>query len=335
MRRLRFWLKIIGVVLGFFIILTAAFLWWLLPGRYRMAKDIILPIHYAGDRFFAEPVTTAGVKLTMLTDTGGGLMLSTTAAKRCALRPKKLLGMPLSRLPAFRADAWIPEPTGAEKWMLVSGSVGFDGMLGERWFAGGVWTFDYPDQKLILRSTSFAPTPEMRRHAVPLGFHRATLGYCDHHHPRIVVTVAGAPVEALFDTGATVWLSPEAVDAMRTEGDVERGTSFVTARLFEQWHRNHPEWRVIRHGCTLSHAALIEVPEVEVAGFKAGPVWFTERADANYVNMSQSMDRPISAAIGGNFLKHFRVTVDYPGATAYFENPAGNGLTTDPAMRDR
>ena len=319
MKRLRFWLKILGMCLVLLVALGVAFLWWLLPGRYRLSKDVKLPTRYAGDRFYVEPVSTTGVKLDLLTDTGGGLMLSSAAAERCGMRPRKLFGMPLARLPAFQKDAWIPEPTGAEKWMLVSGSVGSDGMLGQRWFAGGVWTFDYPAQALVLRAASFTPSPEMRQHAAPLGFHTATLGYRDHNHPRIVVTVAGAPVEALFDTGATVWLSPEAMKVMRTEGDAERGTCFVTASQFEQWHRSHPEWRVIEHGCTKTGAALIEVPEVEVAGLKAGPVWFTERQDGNYAYMSQFTDKPIAAAIGGNFLKHFRVTVDYLAATAYFE----------------
>jgi hypothetical protein len=31
------------------------------------------------------------------------------------------------------------------------------------------------------------------------------------------------------------------------------------------------------------------------------------------------MDKPIVASIGGNFLAHFRVTVDYPAATSYWE----------------
>jgi hypothetical protein len=34
------------------------------------------------------------------------------------------------------------------------------------------------------------------------------------------------------------------------------------------------------------------------------------------------MDKPISASIGGNFFRHFRVTLDYPRAVAYFEKPA-------------
>lgn len=319
MRRLKPCLKPAGVLLLLCLGAGVAFVWWWLPGRHYVANDTELPIRYAGDRFIAEPVTKEGVKLRLLTDTGGGLMLSPAAVTRCGLRPIKLFDMTLSRLPTWQPDAWIPEPTGAEKWLRVAPAGDADGLLGQRWFAGGVWTFDYPAKKLILRATPFALTPEMRQHSAPLGFRKAVFGFRDQNHPRITVHVAGEPVQALFDTGATVWLSPEAMRVMNTRGDAERGTCFVTASQFEQWHRLHPSWRVIERGCAKTGAALIEVPEVELAGLKAGPVWFTHRQEGNYAYVSRFMDKPIAAAIGGNFLKHFRVTVDYPGAVAYFE----------------
>ncbi len=31
------------------------------------------------------------------------------------------------------------------------------------------------------------------------------------------------------------------------------------------------------------------------------------------------MDAPIAASIGGNFFRHFRLTIDYPNAVAYLE----------------
>ena len=65
---------------------------------------------------------------------------------------------------------------------------------------------------------------------------------------------------------------------------------------------------------------MIEVPQVEIAGHKVGPVWFTRRADKNFTEwMSQWMDKEIHGAIGGDGLKHFCVTVDYPSAIAVFQ----------------
>jgi len=78
---------------------------------------------------------------------------------------------------------------------------------------------------------------------------------------------------------------------------------------------------MIENGCLKSHEALIEVPEARVGGLAAGPIWFTRREDGALLWMSSFMDRPIAASIGGNFLRHFRVTVDYPNAIGYFQTP--------------
>ncbi len=61
------------------------------------------------------------------------------------------------------------------------------------------------------------------------------------------------------------------------------------------------------------------MPEVEVSGLRAGPVWFTQRGEGSYTWMSTFMDRPIAASLGGNFFGHYRLTIDYPNATAYLE----------------
>jgi hypothetical protein len=233
------------------------------------------------------------------------------------MHPVKLFGMERARLPRFRLDAWIPEPTGGERWLAVFESEG-DGMLGQRWFAGGVWTFDYPARKLVLCRTPFTPTREMQQHSLPLGFRREW-GVRSSNHPRMDVSIAGDAVPALLDTGATVWLSPEALQLAGDSEPAERATSFVSADLFDRWRKAHPEWRVINKGCEKSQESIIEVSEVELAGWKAGPVWFTRRANENLTWMSTFMDQPIKASIGGNFLRHFRVTINYPEAIAYLE----------------
>jgi hypothetical protein len=194
-----------------------------------------------------------------------------------------------------------------------------DGMLGQRWFAGGVWTLDYPRRRLILHHCPFAPGPEAMRHSTPLGF-RTEYGVRTANHPRFTVTIDGEAIDALFDTGATVWLTPEALAVVNEGTASERATSFVRATVFARWHTGHPEWRVIERGCARSREALIEVPEIQAAGLTAGPVWFTRRPDANLDWMSSFLDKRIAVSIGGNFLRHFRVTLDYPGAVAYFES---------------
>ena len=56
------------------------------------------------------------------------------------------------------------------------------------------------------------------------------------------------------------------------------------------------------------------------------PGWFTWRPDANFREyMSGMMDAQVEGAIGGNALRHFVMTVDYPGAAAYFRCIEGCG----------
>ena len=51
---------------------------------------------------------------------------------------------------------------------------------------------------------------------------------------------------------------------------------------FKAWRSAHPDWRVIEDAQDGTHAAMIEVPSVEIAGHAIGPVWFTWRPDRNF-----------------------------------------------------
>jgi hypothetical protein len=313
-RRLWRWL---GLALLLFVMAFAGFICWLLPGAHDVAQDVTLPARFADGLVYVEPETATGAKLTLLADTGGGLYVTEQAVERTGMQPISVFGSKRTRLPVFRPAAWIPEVIGAEKWMGVVNRDG-DGMLGQRWFAGGVWTFDYPAQKLILRHQPFSPTTLETAHAIPLGFIHE-FGMRTGHHPRFTIHIDGQAIEALLDTGATVRLTPDAMQVVGEPGEPERATSFISTTLFDRWHKAHPDWRVVEKGCQMSDQDLIEVPEIEVAGLSAGPVWFTLRGEGNYVWMSSFMDVPISASIGGNFFRHFRLTIDYPSAVAYLE----------------
>lgn len=97
-------------------------------------------------------------------------------------------------------------------------------------------------------------------------------------------------------------------------------TSYIVRSVFERWHEQHPDWRVVKNGDDLTGpTSIIEVPKVEIAGWTVGPVWFTERPDSNFHKfMGQWMDKKSDGAVGGNVFRHFVMTIDYPGATAYF-----------------
>jgi hypothetical protein len=184
-----------------------------------------------------------------------------------------------------------------------------------------VWTFDYPGRALWLRAPGDLPAvaPE---HRAALGFRVNRSGARTMHFPRIRVSVDGDSLDLLFDTGATTMLTDSALSAIGDAGPVIRGTSFITRSVADRWRAAHPGWRVIERAEQRSGAMMIEVPVVEVGGYRVGPVWFTARPDANFHQyMSQWMDRRVDGALGGSALRFLRVTVDYPHAVALFEKP--------------
>lgn len=297
------------------------------PATAQGSGTVELPVELHGDRFFAVPVTTAGARVKLLLDTGGGLYLHTSAAARVGVglssAPKdgeKVL------LPPFQAGRGVPPPlpNGGRIGLMApergwSADGDSDGMLGQAWFGDRVWTIDYPGRTLTLHAQ--APPPAGTR--VPLGFARTKDGRRGSNFPRIEVLIDGAQVDLLFDTGATVKLSSAALSAIGDGGPKVRATSFIVRSLFERWRKAHPDWRVLAVAEAATSEPMIEVPEVTVAGHRVGPVWFTRREDGNFHDwMSSMMDRRIEGALGGNALRHFRITVDYPGAQAFFERPA-------------
>ena len=103
-------------------------------------------------------------------------------------------------------------------------------------------------------------------------------------------------------------------------GGTAVGTGFVAASTFQQWRRRHPGWRVLERGERFGarDVPMIEVPELEVGGLTAGPVWFALRPDPAIQGwMSSMMARPIQAALGGSALRHFRWVLDYPAGMAH------------------
>jgi hypothetical protein len=300
------------------------------PAWAQTPPTIELPARLVTGRFYVYPVTERGDTLTLFTDTGGGLWLASDVVARLGLttRVEGVQGTDTVRsvaLPAFRASASIPAPLGRSDRLLFvlpatqNRDMGSDwsGMLGQQWFDGRVWTFDYPREKLILHASP-ATVPRDAAHTVPLGFRRDSSGRATNGFPRIRIAVDGDSLDMLFDTGATARV-PDSVVAKLGGPRGERATSFITTQVFDRWRARHPEWRVVPNADAVPGMAAIEVPRVSIAGFEVGPVWFTQRPDRSFHSyMAQWMDKPTDGALGGSALQYFRVTVDYPNAIAVF-----------------
>jgi hypothetical protein len=318
----------VAAALGLWILLRPA----LAPG----APPAPMPAVDDEDRFFVQPVTSSGQTLTFYTDTGGGLFIYRDSAERFGLTitngaEQGKEPFYVATLPTFRADATIPLPEWRKGRLPVlphdSKSHAFsskfreDGLLGQEWFGEHVWTFDYPGKRLLLRAPGDVPKVPAA-HRVELGFQKDEKGDRALDFARIRAEIDGTTFDLLLDTGATVELSEAAATALKDRGARVRATSFIVASTFDAWTLRHPDWRVIPDADEFQSEAMIEVPSVKVGGYDVGPVWFTRRTDKNFHEfMSRFMDKTIEGALGGNVLRAFRLTVDYPGAAAYFEKP--------------
>lgn len=293
-----------------------------------------LPAEFIADRIHVTPVMADGRRLRLFTDSGGGTqMLWEGTVRRLGLPTSPLvLGkeqMVMTPIPVWRSDASIPPPLAIHQaaelqdHYLVMPEGGFDegdGFLGQGWFGGRVWTFDYPGRRLLLRHGGDLP-PHEEADEVPLHFPKDKGGVPYMHFGRVTIEIEGERLDMLLDTGATLTPSPEGVAALG-DGPAHRGTSFITRSISERWRAAHPGWRVVERAEKGTGAAIIEVPKVKLAQHEVGPVWFTVRGDDNlHKFMSSMMDAQVEGAIGGSAFRYLVMSVDFPHERVVFQKP--------------
>lgn len=285
-----------------------------------------LPAKMEHHRFFIEAKAPNGQMLHLFTDTGGGMNLSTSGADKLGVKyavPEKPEQQPAGTTPWPRyAGAWIPLPESAQRDMelpilVTPPGMTFDGMLGTAWFGDRTWEWDYRAGTLRLLPDGALPKADAA-HVVKLGFQEDDEGRHTTHFPSIPARIDGEDLQFLFDTGATFRLDAAAAAALGDADVRERAGNFITATVMQGWRRRHPDWQYLESGD--DNTAMIRVPDVEIAGHRSGPAWFSERPDkAFHEYMAQWMDRPVDGALGGETFRSFRITADYPSETAVFE----------------
>ncbi len=296
----------------------------------KAGAQTVIPTRYIADRFFAAPISQQGDTVVLLMDTGGGgVFVIKPVLERLGITPKFLsveegdsvfMG---GKFPVFRVDASIPPALGTPRDLLMGFGVkprevfnGAVGMVGHNWFAGRVWVLDYPRQQASYYETTPAARP-FGEHTIPMTLKKPRV----RDDPRIQVIVAGDTIDMLLDTGATSVLTPAAIEIVGA-GPATRASAFAATRLWDRWRREHPDWRVIPGGEANMNADLIGVPDVSIAGYDAGTIWFAKRPDAVFDGMMKAvMDKPILASIGGSAFRQFKLTLDYVNQRVTFEKP--------------
>ena len=306
--------------------------------RRAHISHTLLPTVYEVGHFYATPQLHDGRRLRLLVDTGGTggsgwWVIDPIAAERLGFRVSKCAwgdsSFDVIKTVEYRPGKGLPPSPQTpcdSSTLLVKGVATqldhADGMLGAGYLPGHIWTFDYPQKQLWLEPPSWRADAGM--HQVKLGFMRNAAGNKGSGMARIQIMVDGQPLDMLLDTGATAKPTAAGIEATRIETKHGIGViSYITSGVMDRWHRDHPNWRMVRDGDNIfgAHAAtrLIEVPRLTIAGWQVGPVWFTERSDATFHNyMSAYMDQPIEGVVGANVFEHFVMTVNYPADRAWF-----------------
>lgn len=320
------------------LIISAAL--WFFTGSMQPVKPQVLPTVYEAGHFFAVPETRDGQRLKLLVDTGGGggggmYWIGKSAAQRLHLKSTACTAdgryPPVFQLPDYKVGHGLPPPgkapCGAALLVFPQADSNYDGQLGAGYLPGRTWTFDYPAHRLTFEGDAWQPDPVA--HRAPLGFPHDADGTLASGFARIAIRVDGQSLDMLLDTGASSYPTPVAVRISGTPTVHGEGvTSYITTGTLERWHRAHPDWRVVENADykVAAHPLkrIIEVPEVEIAGWSVGPVWFTEQPDkAFHEYMAKMMDKPTEGAVGGNVFRHFAMTIDYPHEAAYFRCMSG------------
>jgi hypothetical protein len=303
------------------------------PSPLSPASSQILPTRYDNDRFFAVPTTASGSVATLLLDTGDNSRVWETFVARFKLGVDSSPGAKPTRmtsLPPLRAGLSVPSPSLNRGQIRVTPpqdmfdtlmSRRTDGQLGYDWFTDRIWTLDYPGRRILLHATT--PPRVDGEHETPLGFVVDSAGHRIGVVPRIAIVVDGDSLNMLFDTGATIWMPDAARAAVGGNEGSERAVSLIWQSIFDRWRQRHPEWPVVADGDEVSHAPLIRVPSVRIAGFDTGPVWFRSLVGAKMAPPPRNPKVPLVRApfvgtVGGNVFQNFVIVLDYPAAVARF-----------------
>lgn len=285
-------------------------------------SEFALDVEFRNQLLYAQ-IPSAGGMLSFLANTTGGAFVCESAMQEHALPGivddsgnafvKINEVLELGALPTLQRNSALVLPDAQANL-----DEGVHGTLGQAWFGQYCWTFDFRAQELLCHSPALSP---LEPNVIPVTFKESASGHRISSLPRINIEVDGEPIPVLIDSGAKMIPTEGAAAVLGSIGKEPVAVSYIVESLFEQWQQLHPDWKVVeRADAQLGNVRMIEVPQVVIAGQKAGPVWFCSRPDANYVQYySRLCGGEVEGAIGGNALQFFRVTLDYPNKLARFD----------------
>jgi hypothetical protein len=253
------------------------------------------------------------VKAHAYVDTGGGaIILASGLAARLGL---KATGKPEASQGEKLAPTTVPALRIGGKTLALPDAYAFIGtneprVLGHtdaelelpgRYLGHYVVVFDYPAHTFTLADPdSYKPDGTAVKTTFGGGM------------PAVHVSVAGKPYGFLLDTGGQYCMVSDAV--------------------LGPWRRQHPDWPKVdgvygpanmQIGSFETKLTMLRIAALQWGPFRIEEVGAASRPRGPYEKMMTGIvGTPVIGSIGGNVLRHFRVTMDYPARAVYLDGPA-------------
>lgn len=307
---------------------------------YQVTAEQIVPSKFSHNKIFVSPTTHSGVKLYFHTDTGGGGNVLEKNKNTELIIDENLIQLSEGYdeiyktipIPRWQKGSNFPlvQYTKDNNFLLLEkgnwASSGEDGQLGNTWFAGKIWKFDYINEILSVLTTKEENQYKLKEHSntINLTFKTDSYGERVNNFPRMFITVDQQKLPVLLDTGATTFIADKEINTANSSVSFV-AASFITESIFRQWQKKHPNWHTKFEEYQRMRFEMIKVPSIDIAGFKTGPVWFTMRPDENFHQwLSPMMSGHVEGAIGGSAFQYFSMVINYPKAEASFSQPLKN-----------
>ncbi len=169
------------------------------------------------------------------------------------------------------------------------------------------------------------PGRMLREHVVTFDYPAHAFTVADHNR----ADVSGTPVKASIGKSGmpVVWLSV----AGRTEGfllDTGGQFNMVSLAKLRDWARRNPTWRQVTGAygpanmllAQETHGVMLRIGEMKWGPFAIHDAAAVSRPAGVYEKwMSQMLGQPVIGSMGGNVLRDFRITIDYPDGKVYLQ----------------
>lgn len=206
---------------------------------------------------------------------------------------------------------------------------------------------DAPDTLAHSDARMMLPGRALRHDVVVFDYPARAFTTADPH----AFKLDGTPLHASFGGGMPVVRASIAGTTYGFLLDTGGQYCMVSIAKLDAWARRHPDWPRITGaygpanmllGKPEAQLSMLRIAALQWGPFRIDNAGAVSRGVGNYERfMSGVVGTPVIGSIGGNVLRHFQVTIDYPAGKIYLAGPVRSrdtaldmvGMMLEPAAR--